>query len=130
MVVAKHTPGTIMHTDPKTLPEAVEVLTEIQAEIATAYKAADVKAVDQAWHEAYPIAKKVKELAADSGLDRYDQDDAGAASDQLVEILDELHPPHGADAKVDPATYEGKQDALNDAIANLKAVAEKVPAKQ
>jgi hypothetical protein len=116
------------HADPKSLAEAVEVLTETRDELAEAYKAANAKTVDEVWHEMYPVAKKAKELAAGSGLDRYDQDDADAAIAQIVEILEELHPPHGADAKVDPAAYEGQADSLDDAIANLKAVAAKVPA--
>jgi hypothetical protein len=118
------------HADPKTLAEAVALMAEVRDELAEAFKSADVKAVDEAWHEMYPVAKKTKELAASSGLDRYEQDDAEEAATQIVEVLEELHPPHGADAKVDSATYDAQADSLNDAIANLKTIAEKVPTAQ
>lgn len=118
------------HSDPKTLAEAVEVLTEVNTELAEAYKSADVKTVDQVWHEAYPVAKKTKELIASAGLDRYDEEDAQAAQSQLIEVLEKLHPPHGADAKVDPAAYDAEADSLKDAINNLKAASEKAKASE
>ncbi len=118
------------HTEPKTLAEAVETLSEANTELAEAYKAADVKAVDNVWHEVYPVAKKTKELISNAGLDRYDEEDAQAAQAQLIEVLEKLHPPHGADAKVDPAAYDAEADSLKDAINNLRTASDKAKASE
>lgn len=118
------------HADPKTLSEAVAVLTEIRDELAAAYQAANVQAADEAIHEMEPVIRKTKELIAEAGLDRYDQDAAETAVDQLMEVLDALHQPHSADAKLDPATYEGQAERLNEALTSLQTLAEKVPAEE
>ncbi|WP_425398668.1 hypothetical protein [Aeoliella sp.] len=108
------------HADPKNLHEAAEVLAEMRDELAEAFEKADVKAVDEVIHEMGPMVKKAKEMVASSNLDRYAQNDVDAALDQIKEVLAELHPSHGADAKVDPADYDAQKDSLNDALENLK----------
>lgn len=113
------------HAEPKDLHEAVHVLEEMRDELAAGFKAADVKAVDAVIHEMGPVVKKAKELVDSSAseIDRYAKTDAHKALDQIMEVLHELHPSHDADAKVDPAQYDGKADSLNDALTNLDNIA-------
>lgn len=110
---------------PATLGEAVEKLATHRDELAAGFKASDAKAAGDAWHDMVPVAKQVKALGVSAGLDRYDQRTAEQAANQLVEILNTIHPPHGADAKVDPADYEKESDSINDAISNLETIAAK-----
>lgn len=111
------------HADPDSLAEAVHLLEEMRDELAEGYQSADVKMVDEVIHEMGPVIKKARELLASSEMDRYAQTDAEKALDQLVDVLSELHPSHGADAKVDPADYDAQKDSLNDALANLEKAA-------
>ncbi|MGI9456655.1 MAG: hypothetical protein ACR2NU_08840 [Aeoliella sp.] len=110
---------------PKTLAEAVTKLAKHRDQLAAGFKAGDAKAASDAWHDLVPIAKQVKALGVSAELDRYDQADVEKAADQLVEILNTIHPPHGADAKVDPADYDKESDSINDAITNLETITAK-----
>ncbi|WP_442485743.1 hypothetical protein [Aeoliella sp. SH292] len=120
-----HAEGEHSHADPKDLHEAVHVLTEMRDELAAGFKAADVKVVDGVIHEMGPMVKKTKELvdSSASDIDRYAKGDAHKALDQIMEVLHDLHPSHAADAKVDPAKYDGQADSLNDALKNLDDIA-------
>lgn len=113
------------HADPKDLHEASEVLAEMRDELAEAYTAANVKGVDEVIHEMGPVLKKAKEMLALSELDQYAKKDVERALTQITDVLTELHPSHGADAKVDPADYDAQKDSLNDAISNLHELTEK-----
>ncbi|MCO6048054.1 hypothetical protein NG895_29480 [Aeoliella sp. ICT_H6.2] len=114
------------HADPKNLPEAVGLLAEMRDELAAAYKEGNTKEADGVIHEMGDMAKTAEKMLTSSDLDRYAQKEAQTSIDQIIEVLSTLHEEsHGAEAKIDPATYDGQQDAMNDAISNLQKKVEK-----
>lgn len=111
------------HVDPETFAQAVDVLKEMRDELAAGFKEANVEEVDHVIHEMGPLLMKAGELVASSDMDQYDQKDAEAALEQIMAAVGELHPSHGADAKVDPADYDEQADSLNSALETLEKLA-------
>jgi hypothetical protein len=108
------------HATPETLPDAIAQLKEARTELGEAYVAGDVKEADHAFHEFTTTLKATRELIASSKMERYDSQDAQSACDEVSKLVGQLHPPHGADAKLDTGAYDGVKEELDAAITKLE----------
>jgi hypothetical protein len=113
------------HPAPENLPDAIAKIKEARTELGEAYVAGNASEADHAFHELRDTLKATKELIASSSMERYDSQDAQAACDRVMEVVGELHPPHGADAKLDAGVYDKVKADLDDAISKLETAVNK-----
>lgn len=113
------------HAEPKSLTEAMTLIKEANTELAAAYAEGNTEEADHAFHEIMDGIKAINKLIDTSGMERYDATDAQAAVTSLSTALEKVHPPHGSDAKIDPATYEGAKADIESAITALDEVINK-----
>lgn len=111
---------------PETFPEAVAMLKELHGELDTAFQGDDNQHVDQVWHRMAKVTRATEVLLPETGVDRYDRDDAKDAYQTLYDAVKKTHPSHDPDAKVEPEKYNEVKESMIEALATLDRVATKL----